>query len=160
MLCKVFSWNVPSWWKHRAENVILVTMTVLHTTLKLGGSSFMCFTHQSVVWVGSGGGHLPFLLCQLQGLPRAPRLGRCKRLSASPGGIPDFLPLHHLSTWSTHHQGVLTHLLSHVQHFVTPWPGMLQSMESQSWTQLSDWTELMDCSTPGSPVLHHLLEFA
>ena len=24
-------------------------------------------------------------------------------------------------------------------------PGMLQSMESQSWTQLSDWTELIKC---------------
>ena len=30
---------------------------------------------------------------------------------------------------------------------------------TKSWTRLSNWTEL-DCSSPVSPVLHHLLEFA
>ena len=73
----------------------------------------------------------PFLWCQLQGSPRAPRLGRCNLLSASPGGVPEFLPLHNLSTWSTHHQGVVTQSLSHVCLFMTPWPGVLQSLGSQ-----------------------------
>ena len=54
-------------------------------------------------------------------------------------------------------------------------PGLLQSMETQSQTWLSDWTttlfssiaescltlcDAMDCSTPGLPVHHQLPEFS
>ena len=114
-------------------------------------ASSMCLTHQSVIWVGSGGGHLPFLWCQLQGSPRAPRLGRCNLLSASPGGVPEFLPLHNLSTWSTHHHGVVTQSLSRVRLLLTPWLGVLQSLGSQraghDWaTELNWWTAA--CQAP------------
>ena len=117
----------------------------------LVAASFTCFTQQSVIWVGSGGGHLCFLWCQLQGSPRAPRLGRCKLLCASPGGVPEFLPLHNLSTQSTHHQGVVIQLLRRVRPFMTPWPGVLQSMGSQrvghDWdTELNWWTAACQAS--------------
>lgn len=106
-----FPQNVPSWWKQRAENVVLVMMVVLQTTPKLGGCKSLFYPLicglDGVWW---GWLISPFLggSSRAQNSRWAPGLGRCKLLSAAPGGAPEHFPLHNLSTWSPHHRGSWT----------------------------------------------------